>query len=58
MRFLADENFNNKILRGIHLQNPLVDMLRAQDTEVYRATDPIVLACGRLKMIAFCSPMM
>ncbi len=44
MRFLADENFNNKILRGIHLQNPLVDILRAQDTDVYGATDPIVLA--------------
>lgn len=43
MRFLADENFNNRILKGILKQNPDVDIVRAQDTEVYQTDDPTVL---------------
>ena len=44
MRFLADENFDNKILRGVLRENPDFDVVRAQDTEVYGAEDPAVLA--------------
>ena len=43
MRFLADENFNNAILRGLQSQNPDLDILRAQDTEVGQANDPTLL---------------
>lgn len=44
MRFLADENFDNLILRGVLRENPNFDVLRVQDTEVYQAADPVVLA--------------
>jgi predicted nuclease of predicted toxin-antitoxin system len=44
MRFLADENFDNKILRGMFHENPDFDVVRVQDTEVYGADDPTVLA--------------
>ncbi len=44
MRFLADENFNNKILRGVLQENPDFDFIRVQDTEIYEADDPTVLA--------------
>lgn len=43
IRFLADENFNGKVLRGILLLNPLVEIVRAQDTEIYQQADPVVL---------------
>ena len=39
MRFLADENFDNRILRGIRRENSDVDILRAQDTEMVGADD-------------------
>ena len=44
MRFLADENFDNDILRGVRLKNPSFDVIRVQETEVYKADDPTVLA--------------
>ncbi|MBI1257773.1 MAG: hypothetical protein GC204_09915 [Chloroflexi bacterium] len=44
MRFLADENFDNKILRGVLRENPEFDIVRVQDTEIYGADDPSVLA--------------
>lgn len=44
MRFLADENLDNDILHGVQHQNPDFDVIRAQDTEVYGADDPTVLA--------------
>ena len=43
IRFLLDENFNGKIVRGLRLQNPDFDMIRVQDTELYGADDPDVL---------------
>lgn len=43
MRLLADENFDNRILRGIRRENPDVDMIRAQDTEIAGVDDSIVL---------------
>ncbi|MFN8448259.1 MAG: DUF5615 family PIN-like protein [Anaerolineae bacterium] len=44
MRFLADENFDNRILRGVLLKNADFDVIRVQDTEVYQADDATVLA--------------
>ncbi len=43
IRFLADENFNGRILRGIRRENPDADILRVQDSSVYGASDPQVL---------------
>ncbi len=43
MRFLADENFNGKILRGIRRECPDADIVRVQDTVMYQAADPQVL---------------
>lgn len=43
MRFLADENFNNRILNGLRRTIPDIDILRVQDTEIYQAPDTLVL---------------
>lgn len=43
MRFLADENFNNEIIRGIERRVPGVDVTRIQDTELAGEPDPLVL---------------
>lgn len=45
LRFLADENFNGRILRGLQRRVPELDVVRAQDVEdLYGAEDPVVLA--------------
>ncbi len=44
VRFLADENFNNQIVRGILRQSPDVDVVRVQDVGLSGADDPTVLA--------------
>ncbi len=43
MRFLADENFDNRILKGLRHNLSDFDVLRVQDTEIYQAPDPVVL---------------
>lgn len=43
MKFLADENFDNGILRGLLRRQPNVDIVRVQDTEISGADDPTVL---------------
>jgi len=43
LRFLADENFNNNILRGLQRRNATVDIVRVQDVGLYGATDPEIL---------------
>jgi predicted nuclease of predicted toxin-antitoxin system len=43
MRFLADENFDNRVLRGLMRLIPNVDIVRAQDTEMAGANDPTLL---------------
>jgi predicted nuclease of predicted toxin-antitoxin system len=43
MRLLADENFNNDILRGLLRAKPDIDILRVQDTEMVGAPDPTLL---------------
>jgi hypothetical protein len=44
LRFLADENFDNDILRGVLRRAPHVDLVRVQDVGLAGADDPAVLA--------------
>lgn len=43
MKFLADENFNNDILRGVWRRIPDANFTRVQDSTLYGADDPRVL---------------
>lgn len=43
LRFLADENFNNQIVRGVLRRNANVDIVRVQDVGLSEADDPTVL---------------
>jgi len=43
LAFLADENFNRSIIKGLQRLEPDVDILRVQDTEIAEANDTIVL---------------
>ncbi len=43
MKFAADENLNNRILRGLKRIYPNLDILRIQDTEIVHGDDPTVL---------------
>ena len=44
LRFLADENFNNDLLRALRRRLPDLDVVRAQDTTIAAADDPNLLA--------------
>ena len=44
LRFVADENLNNDIVRGLLRRVPALDIIRIQDTELSGADDPTVLA--------------
>ncbi|MBN8639711.1 MAG: DUF5615 family PIN-like protein [Anaerolineae bacterium] len=43
IHFLADENFDNTILRGVQRRHAEFSFLRVQDTVMYEAADPLVL---------------
>lgn len=43
IRFLADEDFNGRIFRGLLLRNPDLDMVRAQNVGLLGASDDAVL---------------
>lgn len=44
MLFLvADENFNNTIVRGLLRVKPNLDIVRVQDVGLFSASDPTVL---------------
>jgi hypothetical protein len=43
LRLLADENFNGRIVRGLLLREPELDLVRVQDTALSGAVDPDVL---------------
>ena len=43
LRLLADENFNNDIVRGIRRRAPEVDIVRVQDVDLGGVDDPTVL---------------
>lgn len=44
IRFLADENFNNQIIRGVLRQKSDVDIVRVQDAGLKGKDDPAVLS--------------
>jgi PemK-like, MazF-like toxin of type II toxin-antitoxin system len=41
LKLLADENFDNTILRGLLRRQPDIDIIRVQDTELSGANDRI-----------------
>jgi hypothetical protein len=43
MRFLADDNFSNEIIRGLKRRVPNVDITRIQDTELAGEPDILIL---------------
>jgi predicted nuclease of predicted toxin-antitoxin system len=43
IRLLADENFNNNIVRGVRLRESGIDLVRIQDVGLSGADDPSVL---------------
>lgn len=43
IRFLADENFDNDIVRGVLRRNSQVDIVRVQDVGLIGEDDPIIL---------------
>lgn len=43
LRFLADENFDNTIIRGLFRRNPTLDIVRVQDVGLSGKDDPTVL---------------
>jgi hypothetical protein len=44
LRWLADENFNNDILRALFRRNPGIDIVRAQDAGLTGTGDEALLA--------------
>lgn len=44
LRFVADENFNNNIVRGLLRRSPVLDIVRIQDIGLSGADDAQVLA--------------
>lgn len=52
LSFLADENLNNDIIRGVRRRNPGIVILRAQDVGLAGAADPIVLAWAAENAVA------
>lgn len=43
IRFLADENFDNEIVRGVQRRVPEAEFLRVQDTELAGKPDTLLL---------------
>ncbi|MCA9904614.1 MAG: DUF5615 family PIN-like protein [Anaerolineae bacterium] len=43
MRFAADENFDGRILNGLRARLPDLNIVRVQDTEMYRSSDEDLL---------------
>jgi hypothetical protein len=43
LRYAADENFNNDILRGLRRRDETLDFVRVQDVELSGAPDPEIL---------------
>lgn len=44
MRFATDENFDGRILNGLLTRMPDLDIIRIQDTEMYKSPDHRLLA--------------
>ncbi|MEM7793293.1 MAG: DUF5615 family PIN-like protein [Cyanobacteria bacterium P01_C01_bin.118] len=44
LKLLADENFDNTLIRGLLRRNSRIDIIRVQDAELSGKDDPTVLA--------------
>lgn len=44
IKLLADENFDNTVVRGLLRRNPNIDIVRVQDVGLSGADDPTILA--------------
>ncbi|MEL7037527.1 MAG: DUF5615 family PIN-like protein [Cyanobacteria bacterium J06592_8] len=44
LKFLADENFDNNIVRGLLRCRPSIDLIRVQDVGLSSEDDPTILA--------------
>ena len=44
LRLLSDENFDGKIIRGLFLRQPNLDLVRVQDVSLQELDDPTILA--------------
>lgn len=44
LKLLADENFDNTIVRGLWRRNPNIDIVRVQDVGLLSEDDPTILA--------------
>jgi hypothetical protein len=44
LKLLADENFDNNIIRNLFRQQPNIDIVRVQDVNLSGVEDPIILA--------------
>ena len=44
LRLLSDENFDGKIIRGLFLRQPDLDLVRVQDVGLQELDDPTILA--------------
>lgn len=43
IRFLADENFNGPVLRGLRRRDPAIDVVRVQDVGLSQTPDGLIL---------------
>lgn len=43
MKFLSDEDFNNRIINGLFRRFPEIDLIRVQDVGLMNKPDPMVL---------------
>jgi hypothetical protein len=43
LKFITDEDFNNRILRGLLRRVPDLDIIRIQDTRFAGVADPVIL---------------
>lgn len=43
LRLLADENFDNDVVRALLRRNPNIDIVRVQDVGLSKTPDPIIL---------------
>ena len=43
LRLLGDEDFNGRIVRGLHLRSPDLDLVRVQDVELQGSEDDSIL---------------
>lgn len=50
LKFLADENFNNRLLRGLLRHHPKLDIVRVQDVGLIGQDDPTILAWAAQKI--------